>query len=199
MKIPRIWAWLALALLAILLGVGARFILVPALQPEPAATGSALIGGPFSLTDQTGARRTDADFRGTHMLIFFGYSFCPDVCPTALQNMTVALDALGPKAARVTPIFITIDPARDTVAALGAYAANFHPRLVALTGTEAEIRAVAKAYRVYFAKVGEDGDPDYLVDHTSIVYLMGPDGRYVAHFTHNTSPDELAQALKRHL
>ncbi|PWG74094.1 SCO family protein, partial [Enterococcus hirae] len=84
-----------------------------------------------------------------HMLIFFGYSFCPDVCPTALQNMTVALDALGPKAARVTPIFITIDPARDTVAALGAYAANFHPRLVALTGTEAEIRAVAKAYRVY--------------------------------------------------
>ena len=113
--------------------------------------------------------------------------------------MTVALDALGPTAESITPVFITIDPARDTVAALRAFAANFHPRLVALTGTEDEVRAVAKAYRVYYAKAGGDGDADYLVDHTSIIYLMGPDGRYVAHFTHNTTPDELARALKTYL
>ncbi len=167
--------------------------------PERGRIGTAKIGGAFALTDQTGQIRRDTDFRGKMMLVFFGYTFCPDVCPTALQIMALALDTLGDKARDIQPIFITIDPERDTVGHLGPYAANFHPRLVALTGSKQAIASAAHVYRVYYAKAkGQDSGSDYLMDHTSIVYLMGRDGRYLAHFTHNTSAEAMARGIRKH-
>ncbi|MGE0744592.1 MAG: SCO family protein [Rhodospirillales bacterium] len=166
------------------------------------SSGIAKIGGPFALTDQDGRTRTDADFRGSLMMVYFGYTYCPDACPTALLSMTQALDMLGPDAEKVVPVFITIDPARDTADQLKLYAQNFHPRTVMLTGTPEQVAAAAKAYRVYYAKAkgSEDEKPDqYLMDHTSIIYLMGRDGRYITHFTHATQADKIAETLRKHL
>jgi cytochrome oxidase Cu insertion factor (SCO1/SenC/PrrC family) len=157
----------------------------------------ASIGGPFQLTDQNGKPRTDADFRGQYLLVFFGYANCPDTCPTTLQTLTQAMDKLGPAAQRVTPIFITVDPERDTAAALKEYAQNFHPRLVALTGSADQIAAVAKEYRVYFAKSG-DG-PNYAMDHTALIYMMGPDGRYLANFAPQAAADDIAKDLRQRI
>lgn len=159
-------------------------------------TGRALIGGPFTLTDHEGNTVTEADFKGRHTLVYFGYTFCPDVCPTELQSITEALEDLGPRADGVTPVFITVDPERDTVPVMADYAGNFHPRLRALTGTMEQIRAATRAYRVYFkkAETAED-DEYYLVDHTSLVYLMGPDGDYVTHFTFGTPPADMAARI----
>jgi len=160
-----------------------------------ATTGVAAIGGPFSLVDHTGRRVSEADFRGKHELIYFGYTFCPDVCPTELAVMSQALDLLGDQASKVTPIFITVDPARDTVPVMAEYRQHFHPSLVALTGSEAEIAAAAKAFRVYFAKAGED-DENYLLDHSSFVFLMDEAGRYLTHFGPNTSADVMARRIR---
>ena len=161
------------------------------------ASGFAKIGGPFTLVDQDGRSRTDADFRGNYMLIYFGYTFCPDVCPTALSDMAIAIDELELRAKRVQPIFITVDPARDTPETLKVYLPSFHPRLVGLSGSEAQITAVAKSYRVYYAKAeNPEATADYLMDHSSIVYLMDPDGRYVTHFSHGTGPEAMAQRLR---
>jgi protein SCO1/2 len=163
-------------------------------------SGVALIGGPFALVDQNGRTRRDTDYRGSLMLIYFGYTFCPDVCPTALQIMTVALDSLGAAGEDIQPILITVDPRRDTVTQLKAYAANFHPRLVALTGTEQAVAGAQRAYKVYSAiPEGQESQSDYLVDHTSIIYLMGRDGRYLTHFSHTTSAEAMAAAIRRHL
>lgn len=168
---------------------------------KPGGTGTALVGGPFTLADQDGRTRTEKDFAGSFMLIYFGYTFCPDVCPTALQVMSQAMDRLDPAvAAKIVPVFITVDPARDTVSQLKSYVGNFHPRLVGLTGSEAQIAAAAKAYRVYYAKSKETANsPDYLIDHSSVVFLMGPDGRYLSHFTHNAPPDRMAEALTEYV
>jgi protein SCO1 len=162
------------------------------------STGEALVGGPFALTDQHGQPVTEQDFAGRYMLIYFGYTYCPDVCPMSLTNMVAAIDQLPPEQAeKVVPILITIDPERDTVEQLASYAPLFDPRLVALTGSEDEVRAAAKAYRVYFHKAGEGADSkDYLVDHSTFVYLMGPDGKYRTHFGLNASPEEMAEAIR---
>jgi cytochrome oxidase Cu insertion factor (SCO1/SenC/PrrC family) len=160
-------------------------------------TGTALVGGPFTLTNQDGKRVTDQDFRGKYMLIFFGYTYCPDFCPGELQVMSAAIDQLGSEGDRIQPIFITIDPARDTVDTMKIYVGNFHPRMVGLTGSEADIAAVAKAYRVYYAKAkGYEGKPDYLMDHSTITYFMGPDGKFVKHFTYGTDAKALADGLR---
>ena len=191
----------AIALVALLLSI-ASIVLVytpwgRSLWTGSVEVGTAGIGGPFQLTDQNGKPRTDADFRGQYLLVFFGYSNCPDTCPTTLQTLSQALDKLGPAAAHVTPIFVTIDPERDTVAALKDYAQNFHPRLVTLTGSADQIAAVAKEYRVYYAKAG-DG-PNYSMDHTALIYLMGPDGRYLANFPPQISADEIVKDLRQRL
>jgi cytochrome oxidase Cu insertion factor (SCO1/SenC/PrrC family) len=154
------------------------------------------IGGPFALTDQNGVVRHDGDFRGELMLVYFGYTYCPDACPTALAMMSAALDKLGASGKAVQPIFITVDPARDTVAQLKSYAANFTPRLLALTGSDQAIAAAARGYRIYYAKVKSEGGDDYSMDHSSLVYLMGRDGRYLAHFGPDTTADQLAAAIK---
>ena len=178
---------------------GARERLFPS-SGVIATIGQATVGGPFSLTDHNGRRVTDKDFAGRFMLVFFGFTFCPDVCPTALQVTSAALDKLGAKAARVQPVFISVDPGRDTPEQLKSYVASFHPRLIGLTGTPEEVTAVARAYRVYFKQVKDERSAaGYTVDHSSIVYLRGPDGRFITHFTHATSPDAMVAALQRHL
>lgn len=167
---------------------------------ESGGTGRALIGGPFTLVDQNGNTVTDEDFRGKLMLIYFGYSYCPDVCPTELHKMSVALDMLGDKADGVVPIFITVDPERDTVEQMKGYAELFHPRLVALTGTQEQVDAAVKAYRVYYQKVRDEATSlDYLVDHSSFIYLMGRDGAYLTHFDSQSTPDEIARKLGEYL
>jgi len=167
------------------------------------SSGSALIGGPFELTDQTGAARNEKDFQGGYMLVVFGYTFCPDVCPTALSTMSQALDILeegdSNKAEAVTPVFVTVDPERDTVEAMASYAEHFHPKLVALTGTTEQVASAAKAYRVYYKKVDDESATDYLVDHSAFIYLMGPDGGYMTHFNHAATADEMAEGLAKYV
>lgn len=157
-----------------------------------------LFGGPFSLIDQDGVRRTDMDFHGRHMLVYFGYTYCPDICPTGLATIAGALDLLGPAAESVQPVFVTVDPERDTPEVLKDYVAQFHPRLIGLSGSEAETQAVARAYRLHRAKVPVDG-ADYLVTHSSITYLMDGDGAFVTLFPHGTDAERMAKVLRTYL
>jgi cytochrome oxidase Cu insertion factor (SCO1/SenC/PrrC family) len=191
----RAFAVGAAAVLALTVAGGAAwFVLAPAISSM--AGGEATVGGPFTLTDQHGVEVTEQDFAGRYMLVYFGYTYCPDICPLSLANMTQAVDLLPPdQADQVVPIFITVDPERDTVNQLAEYAPLFHPRLVALTGSPEAIKAAAQAYRVYFAKAGKDDTDDYLMDHSTFIYLMGPDGRYVRHFAHNAAPEEIAAGI----
>jgi cytochrome oxidase Cu insertion factor (SCO1/SenC/PrrC family) len=158
------------------------------------------IGGPFRLVDQDGKVRSDADFRGKLMLVEFGYTFCPDICPLGLQLFADVLDELGPDADSVQAVFITVDPARDTREALGSYLEHFSPRIVGLTGSEEEIAAAARAYRVYY-KLGSDHatNPNYLVDHSAILYLMGRDGKFLTHFTHETPIEKVVATIRQRL
>ncbi len=172
---------------------------------------SPAVGGPFSLIDQTGKRVTDADFRGRYLLIYFGYTYCPDVCPTELFVMSQALDMLGAAGERVQPILITVDPARDTAEVLADYVSNFHPRLIGLTGSADEIRAVAKEYRVYYEKVysrlaqdedtdgasASEPDSDYLMSHSAATFLMGPDGRFIRVFAYGTGAEDMAAGIAK--
>jgi protein SCO1/2 len=162
--------------------------------------GRADVGGPFRLTDHNGKTVTDADFRGRYMLIYFGYSFCPDVCPTTLAVMAQALEKLGGKSQRIVPILITIDPERDTPQVLNDYVKAFGPSFVGLTGSMAAIQDAEKKYRVYAVKKPLDSAKgsggNYGVDHSSVLYLMGPDGRLVNFYDEAVSPDDLAKDLR---
>ena len=161
-------------------------------------SGAALVGGPFTLTDHNGREVTEKTFLGKYMLVFFGFTFCPDVCPTELQVITAALDQMGPEADAIQPVFITVDPERDTPEVLKAYVGNFGPRLLGLTGTPEQVAAAAKAFRVYYAKVKNSGSAaDYMMDHSTIIYLMGPDGRFAKHMTYTTDAAKLAEELKK--
>jgi len=168
----------------------------PAVTSGMKSVGQPKIGGPFQLVNQDGKTVTQADFAGKYMLMYFGYTFCPDVCPTSLTEMSGALDLLGAKAAKVTPIFVTVDPERDTPDQLKMYVEHFHPNLVGLTGTQDQVAAAAKVFKAYYAKVGDGyDDNDYLMDHSSITYLMGPDGKFVTHFGHGVAADVMAKRL----
>ncbi len=173
-------------------------------QATAAAERRNSIGGSFTLTDHTGRRVSDADFRGRFLLIFFGYTYCPDVCPTAMANVSLVMEELGAEASEVQPLFISVDPQRDDPGELADFVGQFDPRIVGLTGSPAEIAEVARKYRVYYRKVtaeelggesSEDGD-DYLMDHSAYVYLMGPDGRFLEVFTHTEDPAEVARAIR---
>jgi protein SCO1/2 len=156
------------------------------------------IGGPFTLEDGSGKAVTDRDFRGKYMLVYFGYTFCPDVCPTTLNAIADAMDKLGPTAAHIQPVFITVDPKRDTPAVVKQYAAAFGPSIVGLTGTAEEIAKAAKEYRVYYAEHRTGPGPDdYSMDHSSVLYLMSPDGGFVAPVRADQSGDEIAANLKK--
>jgi protein SCO1 len=156
------------------------------------------IGGPFTLEDGSGKPVTDKDFRGKYMLVYFGYTFCPDVCPTTLNAVADAMDKLGPAASRIQPLFITVDPKRDTPAVVKQYASAFGPKIEGLTGTPEEIADVAKEYRVYYAEHRTGPGPnDYSMDHSSVLYLMNPDGNFVAPVRADQSGDEIAASLKK--
>jgi len=161
-------------------------------------TGKALVGGPFTLTNQDGKTVTEKDFLGKYTLMYFGYTYCPDVCPTELQVITNALEILGDDAKKIQPVFVSIDPDRDTPALMKDYVANFYPGMIGLTGTKEQVAAIAKEYRVYYSKAVEKGaDPEsYSMDHSSITYLMGPNGEFIKHFSYGTDPATLAKGLK---
>lgn len=153
------------------------------------------IGGPFTLTDHTGATVTDENYRGKYMLVFFGYGYCPDICPTELANMAVTLDAMGPQADKVAPLFITVDPERDTPEFLADFVVNFHPKLVGLTGAPDAIGSVARSYKVFYARSRQSAGQDYLMDHSSFIYLMGPDGKFITMFRPQTDPKKMAEMI----
>jgi len=158
----------------------------------------ALIGGPFTLTRADGAAVTDRDFRGRYLILFFGFTRCPDVCPTELSVIAAALDRLGGQRQRFQPVFVTLDPDRDDAKAAQDYAAAFGPGFTGLSGSATDIAAAAKAFKVYYRKVPLEGSAgDYTVDHTSIVYVMAPDGTYATHFDGGTGVDAMADALKK--
>jgi len=168
--------------------------------PGVATTGRALVGGPFTLVDQTGKTVTERDFRGRFMLVFFGFTHCPDICPAELQVIAASLEALGPAAKKVVPVFITVDPERDTPEVMADYIKNIGDEFVGLTGSPEQIAAVAKAYRVVYAKFQEkDSATDYSVDHSALVYLMSPDGDYITHLPYGTSAEKMAETLRRYL
>jgi cytochrome oxidase Cu insertion factor (SCO1/SenC/PrrC family) len=157
------------------------------------------IGGPFTLTDHSGRRRSDSEFRGKLMLIYFGYTTCPDICPTDLMTIAQAIDALGALGEAVQPIFITVDPERDTVPRLADYVSSFHPRLIGLTGTPAEIRNVALAYKAYYVKRETEHGEDYTIDHTGVTYLVGRDGRYLGFVPPQTNAERLVEVIRGQL
>jgi cytochrome oxidase Cu insertion factor (SCO1/SenC/PrrC family) len=156
------------------------------------------IGGPFALIDQAGNPRTDENFRGKLLLIYFGYSYCPDVCPTDLQQIGLAVDRLGAAGGTVQPLFITLDPERDTAAHLAEYVPLFHPRLIGLTGSAEQIRGVASAYKVYYAKY-PPGSADYVIDHSSFIYLVDENGKYIGFFPPGTTADRMVEIIRMHL
>lgn len=160
---------------------------------------AAPLGGPFALTDQHGVTRTDTEFRGKLMLIYFGYTYCPDACPATLAAMTQALERLGSAADAVQPIFITVDPARDTPQQLKLYAENFDPRLIALTGTPAQLDAVEHEFRVFASKVPGGVPDDYLLDHSSFIYLMGRDGKLAKLIPPGEKPTDMADDIRKYL
>jgi len=194
-------------LLALLVGLAAGILtavliaVLPSGGPAPANTqsmGRALIGGPFALTDGSGKRVTDKDFAGRPMLVFFGYTHCPDICPAGLQVMAAALEKLGDKAKGLTPIFITLDPERDTPELVGKYAASFDKAIVGLSGAPEDVAAAIKAYRVYAKKVPDEANPaDYTMDHSSFMYLMDANGTFAKHFPSNIDANALAEALAK--
>jgi protein SCO1/2 len=169
-------------------------------------------GGSFAMTDHLGNRMTEADYRGRYLLIFFGYTFCPDVCPTGLQAMSIALDMLGARAEGVTPIFVSLDPERDTPAILADYVESFHPRLVGLTGSVTEVKSMARLFFVRYYKLymppptnaddnakEVDDNSRYLINHSSATYLVGPDGKGLSILPHGVTPEAIAAAIERHV
>lgn len=193
------------AVAAVIFLIGTRFSDDTALPATKVDSESAAApGGPFSLMDHTEMRVSDQTFRGSFLLVFFGYTYCPDFCPTTLQAIALAMDALGENAARVRPLFITVDPERDTPKVLASYVGAFEHGIVGLTGTPEEIRKVADEYRAYFAKsrTGRPGDGNtshYTVDHSAFTYLMGPDGKYLTHFAYGVSPQTMAKEIRRYI
>lgn len=193
-KIIALFAAFAAGALVLVVAVT---LLMPPPAPRVTSTGTAQVGGPFALVDQTGAPVTEAILKGKPSLVFFGFTHCPDVCPTALYEMSEIFTALGPDANRAQAFFVTVDPERDTPAALKEYVASFAPQIRGLTGSPEAIDAIKKEYRVYSRKVPlKDGD--YTMDHTAVVYLMDKNGTFVAPFNSKRAPAESAAELKRY-
>ncbi len=177
-------------------------------QPDPARAarlmdelmwGRGPVGGPFELIDHTGRTRTDLDFRGKLLIVYFGYTSCPDICPTDLLQIGMAVDGLGAAGEDVQPLFISVDPERDTEAVLARYVPMFHPRLIGLTGTQKQIQAAAAAYKAYFARYEPPDGGEYLIDHTGVVYLIDRDGHYLGFFPPGTSADRMVEIIRPYL
>jgi protein SCO1/2 len=190
---------LAIVFAAVLV-IAAGALLALAVRETPrGAAGTALanaIGGPFHLTDQNGKAVSDADLKGKWQLVFFGYTHCPDACPTALNEIALALDQLGEKRGEIEIVFITVDPERDTPEVMKSYVQSFNAPIIALTGSTDAVAQAAKAYRVYYAKHPR-GDGDYDMDHSAVIYVMNPEGRFTATFTPDSTADAIAQRLQK--
>jgi protein SCO1/2 len=192
------WLVMVLGIAGLLAYVGPTFLNVA--PPPVKSTGEALIGGPFTLVDGTGSTVTEKHFSGKYMLVFFGFTHCPDICPTSLLITKNALEHIGKKVENIVPVFITVDPERDTADVVGRYVKNFGPRFVGLTGTAEQIKKAADAYKVFYQKVEDKGSGlGYVMDHSGFLYLMGPDGKYIAHFPHTITEQALAEGLEKHL
>lgn len=162
-------------------------------------SGKGPVGGPFTLSDQTGHRRNLADFRGKLVLLYFGFASCPDVCPTDLLAMANVIRSLGPDGDELQPVFVTLDPQRDTREVLAAYVASFHPRFVALSGTEEETRRVATSYKVAYEKVLLPGAAAYSIDHTAYIFLLDREGKFVTLFPPGTPAERMATMVREQL
>ncbi|GEO81689.1 SCO family protein [Pararhodospirillum oryzae] len=190
---PSLMGRLVGPLIIIVVVIGIAFLGRIPLLPGPQSG----LGGPFTLVNEAGETVTDQTFAGRFLLVYFGYTSCPDVCPTSLALIGRALDMAPPEArARVTPLFISVDPERDTPERAASYARAFHPALIGLTGTPEQIAAVAHGYRATYARVDHGENRPYTIDHSAYIYLMGPDGRFLAHFEPNTPPERIADALR---
>jgi protein SCO1 len=185
---------LVLPLLAFLFGVVALGLTVYVTY-QPRVAGQSTVGGPFSLVDQDGKPVTEKDLAGSPSLVFFGFTHCPDVCPTTLQDMTLLYQALGPKADRLKAYFVTVDPERDTPEQMKSYLSAFDPHIRGLTGDRAALDPMLKAYRVYSKKVPTEGG-DYTMDHTALVYLMDKDGHFASAFNLQQKPADAAKQLE---
>lgn len=164
--------------------------------PSDSGTGRAEIGGAFILTDQNGNRVSDEQFRGKYMLVFFGFTHCPDICPVAMATYTAMLPMLADNADKIAPIFITIDAKNDTPEQLKSYLSNFDPRIIGLTGSERQIADVAALYKTYYA---ESHQGHGMMDHSSLIYLMDKNGDYITHFPHTIAPETLAEAINEQM
>jgi protein SCO1/2 len=192
-------ALLCLGLAGVLTVVGLQFKLNAVKQriASGETVAGSPIGGPFTLTDQTGAPVTQQDLSGKYVLMYFGFTFCPAICPTELQKMARAMEEAGPLADKIQPVFITIDPARDTQSVMATYVPQFHPRLMGLTGTQEQIDAVLQSYRVYARKVTEPGMTEYTMDHSSYIYFIGPDGGLLGAYGISTPPSQITADLQK--
>ncbi|MBY6058973.1 SCO family protein [Leisingera daeponensis] len=191
-----IWGFAAVAVLTFAGAFSWRMLHPPEL-PSPVVTGEAAIRNAYSLTDHTGQAVTAETYAGRWQLVFFGFTYCPDICPTTLAYLASAMDSLGPEAERVVPIFITVDPARDTAEVMGNYVSAFHPRMVGLTGTEAQVAEAAGNFRVWYERSENETAPDgYLMAHPGHIYLMRPDGRFEDVFIES---DQSAGDLAKHI
>jgi protein SCO1/2 len=196
-KTSRVMLVLGAFLSGLVLFFGA-ILFITGRAPSPIGQAVAAVGGPFALEDQNGKPFTDQNMKGRPFLVFFGFTHCPDICPTTLFDISQVLNKLGPDAARTGALFFTVDPDRDTPAVMKDYLSNFDPHLIGLTGDEAAVNAAIKAYRVYAKKVPlENGD--YTMDHTAVVYLMDKDGHFVAPFNLKRTPEAAADDLRRYL
>jgi protein SCO1 len=195
---PR-FALLAVVLAGVMI-LAAGTLLFLGMRDSPKGAGGTLlasaIGGPFQLTDQNGKPVSDADLKGKWQLLFFGYTHCPDACPTTLNELALALDKLGAKRGEVGIVLITVDPERDTPEVLKSYVQSFDAPIVALTGSPDQVAQAAKAYRVYFAKRPRP-DGGYDMDHSAVIYVMDPKGRFTATFTPDSSVDTIAERLQK--
>jgi len=186
--------------LLIVLSIGAGLYLIPGKTVKTQeSSGKTLIGGDFTLTNQNGKTVNDVDFRGKFMLVFFGFTNCPEVCPTGLLTITQVMESLGKKGEKIAPVFITIDPERDTPEQIANYLSNFHPSLTGLTGTLEQVKSVVKVYRVYSSKVEDETSDEYTMNHSSFVYLMDKNGQYLTHFPHDEDPAKMAAKIKTYL
>lgn len=195
------WKWIGLVVAgAIALVAAGGWVLESWLVAQQPSRGKALIESDFSLVDQTGKPVTDEDFADKWQLVFFGFTYCPDVCPTTLNDISVVLQQLGDDADRVQPLFITVDPERDKPEVMAEYVANFDPRIVGLTGSTEQIKQAAQAFRAYYAKVEQEGQPGgYSMDHSAFLYLMSPEGEYATHFSVSDEPAAIADEIRAYL
>ncbi|MBL27563.1 MAG: SCO family protein [Rhodospirillaceae bacterium] len=192
-----VWFLVAAAAIALLLSIAGRMGLIGGPTQQTEVGGTPDIGGDFTLVNRQGETVTNETYAGKYRLIYFGFTSCPDVCPTTLQIITLAMDDLGDAASDVLPMFVSLDPERDDPAKVDAYLKNFDPRFVGLTGSPDQVAATAKTYRIYYAKVDlPDSALGYTIDHSSFIYLMGPNGRYLTHFTHNDDPEAIAKKVR---